>query len=207
MKIFKRIIFLWKNGLLKKVRLSFFTGVLIGFLLTSIFFHKAGTMKWIYKSGSLLQWISAIGTLVAVFSTIYFYHKDHQKRLIILQQLSTSFLPEWEISAINTSNVTIWVALAGFQIISSTDGSLLLPPKSPKYSKFERLESGESSQTYSLEMEEITKNLSDSQSTDDRISIIIIYKDLGGKTYNRSFTASKKNLEQSIQFSKNTSGH
>jgi hypothetical protein len=207
MKIFKRIIFLWKNGLLKKVCLSFFTGVLIGFLLTSTFFHKAGTMKWIYKSGSLLQWISAIGTLVAVFSTIYFYHKDHQKRLIILQQLSTSFLPEWEISAINTSNVTIWVALAGFQIISSTDESLLLPPKSPKCSKFERLESGESSQTYSLEMEEITKNLSDSQSTDDRISIIIIYKDLGGKTYNRIFTASKKNLEQSIQFSKNTSGH
>lgn len=207
MKIFKRITFLWKNGLLKKDLLFSFTGVLIGILLTSIFFHKAGTMRWIYKSGSLLQWISAIGTLVAVFSTIYFYHKDHQKRLIILQQLSTSFLPEWEISAINTSNVTIWVALAGFQIISSTDESLLLLPKSPKCSKFERLESGESSQTYSLEMEEITKTLSNFQSTDDRISIIIIYKDLGGKTYNRIFTASKKNLKQSIQFSKSTNDH
>ena len=44
----------------------------------------------------------------------------------------------------------------------------------------------------SLEMEEITKTLSNFQSTDDRISIIIIYKDLGGKTYNRIFTASKK---------------
>ncbi|KRN14463.1 hypothetical protein IV46_GL000365 [Limosilactobacillus fermentum] len=56
-------------------------------------------------------------------------------------------------------------------------------------------------------MEEITKTLSNFQSTDDRISIIIIYKDLGGKTYNRIFTASKKNLKQSIQFSKSTNSH
>lgn len=194
-----------------KVFIVFIFGILIGFAISGCLFHKTGTMKWIFNSGSAVQWVSAIGTLIAVGTTIVLYIKDQQKKIIILFQIENSIDPQWKVSALNTSKVTIWLYLIGFKITNEEGKSLSFPPISPKFAELQRLEVGKETQPYYLTMEYVINSIESSgnygsefsiNSATDKISITATYMEASGKTYYQTILASKKNLKDSIKFAK-----
>lgn len=86
-------------------------GIMIGFALTSIFFHKTGSMRWIYESGRLVEWVAAIGTVASVIVTLVLafqkYIRQNKKVVKVEIEVDHSSKEVIKTKAINRSEITL----------------------------------------------------------------------------------------------------
>lgn len=158
------------NKYWKPVTASF----IVGFSLCAFLFHEQGSLRWLYNSGTIVNWLAVLGTLLAVRTNIYLYKNSHRHKIEVSLDKLPGNVDYFLVTISNMSTLPTTIRFLGTDLDSSA--GWMLPSDS---NRPHSLASGESIELR-IYFKGIMKWISENDITDEYVKIEPLITDVDG---------------------------